>query len=587
MTIDGPVDTPVEEVKNKIKQVRGKAEEWASLPVAEKISILKQCMRLFEAHQTELTQAACIARGYDQEDQEQGHLVADADILSGTTSGSWLRSGLELLKSLQRGAPPKHGGVRERPDGTKRVTVSSSLRERLVQDFGRMEVVVDGDVKQYNPLEKPASVTGVLGAGNTEILNDIIDPLIRQNSVVVYKSNPVLDVSNTIKEKFLAPLIERGFLAIVYGAAEQGKCILDSPEVDKIIITGSHHTFDRIVWGSRDKTDLEQKPVLSKPISAELGSVNPYIIIPGAPWSRSDIDWQAQALVAYKLVNNAHVCAAPQVVVTCRNWPQRRPFLDALKRELAEAPPNHCFYPGIERQYQQHLNKMGAEAILPRVDEKTQDSASLMKSSIQAAEEGRIHDPKCLAPVFQEDLPLPKDNAEAPFALQEEAFCPVLYEVALDCEPNFASFSAAAEKFCHEKCWGSLTCTVIVDNPTRRKNREALDLFVDHLQFGVIGINLPASLANCFPCLTWGAFPGHTSRDIQSGIGQLGNMYCFENVQKSILANSFKNLYAFKSYKTLKQKQFGLKKSRRSVKTFTNPTLWRMTKLGVVLYTGL
>merc|ERR1719382_1516611 len=136
------------------------------------------------------------------------------------------------------------------------------------------ELVVRGKPQQRSPLDAKPSVTGVLGAGNTEIPNDILTPMVKSNSVVVYKVNPVLALSSAVKERIFAPLIQRGYLAFVYGGAPQGKAVTECCEVESLVLTGSHVTYDRIVWNDRDKANPEVTPALTKPVHAELGSVN-------------------------------------------------------------------------------------------------------------------------------------------------------------------------------------------------------------------------------------------------------------------------------------------------------------------------
>ena len=84
---------------------------------------------------------------------------------------------------------------------------------------------------------------------------------------------------------------------------------------------------------------------MSKPPSTELGNISPVIIVPGY-WSTRQFGYQA-AHVATMLVNNAGFnCVAPRVVVTHRDWLQRREFLEALKKMLASLPTRRAYYPG-------------------------------------------------------------------------------------------------------------------------------------------------------------------------------------------------------------------------------------------------
>jgi len=405
-------------------------------------------------------------------------------------------------------------------------------------------------------------VTGVLGAGNTEIPNDMIDPLCKLNSVVVYKANPVMALGAAVKEKIFAPLIEKGYLAILHGAASQGKQIVESNKIDRLVMTGSCHTFDRIVWAGRDKADPLATPSVSKPIVAELGSVNPYIIVPGdAPWSEKDIQNQADALAAYKLQNGGHICAAPQVLVTCKQWPQREAFVAAVRAKLTAAPVTRSFYPGARKMYQQHVERMGEGAACTNQAPQTLDGD------------------ENLAPVFQSEA------TQESKGLSEEAFSPILYEVALDSEATLEAFLPEAVDFCHNKTWGSLTCTVIVDDATKARGREAFERALDSMKFGAIGVNLPPSSANAFPLLTWGAFPRHDARDVQSGIGQMGNFCCYNNVEKVILNARFTNLHQF--HLAVGSRSQAKKRGRRLADVFAHKSYWRIIKFASADFVGI
>ena len=44
--------------------------------------------------------------------------------------------------------------------------------------------------KQFNPLTRPACCVSFLGAGNTDIPNGIVSPMLTDHSVMVYKAKP-------------------------------------------------------------------------------------------------------------------------------------------------------------------------------------------------------------------------------------------------------------------------------------------------------------------------------------------------------------------------------------------------------------
>merc|ERR1711920_1183950 len=125
--------------------------------------------------------------------------------------------------------------ITPRPDGSTRVKMfPKGCLDKLLAGGSTYSVVLRGQAKQFDPLKKPPCVTGVLGAGNTDIPNDIVDPMCKENSVVVYKSNPVMACGAEIKRRIFQPLIAKGYLAMFHGGIEAGKIIVESPTTDKL-----------------------------------------------------------------------------------------------------------------------------------------------------------------------------------------------------------------------------------------------------------------------------------------------------------------------------------------------------------------
>jgi aldehyde dehydrogenase (NAD(P)+) len=62
---------------------------------------------------------------------------------------------------------------------------------------------------------------------------------------------------------------------------------------------------------------------------------------------------------------------------------------------------------------------------------------------------------------------------------------------------------------------------------------------VADLRYGSIGINVWNALAFLMAQASWGAYPGHTFDDIQSGIGCVHNSFMFDRPQKTVVRGSF------------------------------------------------
>src|SRR5690606_22116448 len=96
----------------------------------------------------------------------------------------------------------------------------------------------------------------------------------------------------------------------------------------------------------------ENRPLLKKPITAELGGVSPIIVVPG-DWTDADITFQAEHVATMRLQNGGHNCIAVQVVILSSDWPQAEQFRAALRRAYAGAPERPVWYPGSPERMRQ------------------------------------------------------------------------------------------------------------------------------------------------------------------------------------------------------------------------------------------
>src|SRR5262249_18618324 len=118
------------------------------------------------------------------------------------------------------------------------------------------------------------------------------------------------------------------------------------------------------------------------------------------------------------------------------------------------------------------------------------------------------------------------------YALSNEAFCGVLAEVELDAT-TVEEFLPVATAFANDKCWGTLSCMLLIDPATERRCGAALDRAIEGLRYGGIGINVWAGIIYGLVSSIWGAFPGHLATDIQSGAGVVHNTFMLDHPQKS------------------------------------------------------
>ncbi|HEY4222971.1 MAG TPA: aldehyde dehydrogenase family protein, partial [Myxococcota bacterium] len=365
----------------------------------------------------------------------------------------------------------------------------------------------------YREKQSVGRVALVLGAGNVTSIApmDVLYKLFVDNEVCILKMNPVNEVGGPYLARIFAALIDSGYLAIVYGGAEIGKHLTDHASVDTIHITGSDRTHDAIIWGPEaDKQKATGKPRLDKPITSELGCVTPVIIVPG-PWSESDLDFQARHVAGMVAQNGSFNCNAAKVIITSKSWDLSSKLLQKIDAALAKTPARKAYYPGAQQRYQAFVDKYPHAKVLGDKREQVVPWTVLPE--------------------------VPAHKGE--YALTNEAFCGVLAETSLEAS-DAGAFMDKATAFANDEVWGTLSCMVLVHPDTQKQYAAAFDKMVASLKYGGIAINGWAGAIYGLGQTTWGAFPGHTLEDIQSGRGVVHNTMLFDHPQKSVLYLPFR-----------------------------------------------
>ena len=60
------------------------------------------------------------------------------------------------------------------------------------------------------------------------------------------------------------------------------------------------------------------------------------------------------------------------------------------------------------------------------------------------------------------------------------------------------------------------------------------------LRYGSVAVNLWAASAYALNVCSWGAYPGHTDSDIQSGRGTVANTFMLRDPEKSVMRAPFR-----------------------------------------------
>lgn len=495
-------------------------QTWGRLGLADRRALLERMHALTTTHAQEWVTAAASVKGLDPSSNLLGE-----EWLSGPYS---LLGGLgtlaHTLSALEAGGSPLAGAkFGTAPGGRTTVSVLplNNFEKLLLNGFSaevwlrpgidRATAQRTAGLAQLDPT-RTAGVGVVLGAGNITSIAplDALYELIAFNRVVALKLNPIMDPLLPVFEKILAPLVDIGALRLLTGGSDVGTYLVNHDRVDHVHMTGSAITHDAIVFGPGPDGAARKaanRPILTKEISSELGGVSPTIVLPGE-WSRADIEFQAEHVATQRLHNSGYNCVASQVVVLSSEWKQRDEFIAALRAALDRAPARAPYYPGSDRRVSD------ATATYPSAERLGDGGGRVLITDL---------DPGEYAPL-----------------LQTEYFAPVMGVIELPY--SGAAFAAKAVQTANEEFTGTLGINIIGTPSTIKELGEKFDSMLADLRYGTIAVNAWTALGFLTASATWGAFPGHTVDDVQSGIGIVHNALLIDGAERTVVRGPFRPL---------------------------------------------
>lgn len=499
-------------------------QQWVDVPITAKLDYLRAALagtvRVAEAQ----VAAACTAKGIDPNSPQGAEEWLGGPVAQARVLRLLART---LAHIARRGEPPlPPHRLRRRASGAVAAQVFPvDFWDRYLYRGFHAEVwmptgvgpeeVRAGMGALYRKAAPPGRVALVLGAGNVAAIGplDAVHKLFAEGQVVMLKWHQVNAYLGPFWEEAFADLIRDGYVRTAYGGAETGQYLVAHPLVEEIHITGSHHTHDAIVYGTGDegaRRKAEDRPLLHKRITSELGNVSPVIVLPGQ-WSEAELSFQAEN-IATQLANNAGFnCNAARVLITPRGWQQRKALLDRIAAVLRRLPTRPAYYPGAEARWQ-----------------------AMVKANPQAIQLGERRQgllPWTLIPDVS-----PEDDSNPCFTT--EAFCALTAETSLEAADE-VSFLRRAVEFANQRLWGTLNACLLIHPRTRRQLGGELERAMEELRYGTVAINHWPALGFALGVTTWGAYPGHTRQDIGSGLGVVHNTLLFEHPEKSVIDGPF------------------------------------------------
>ncbi|MGV8897312.1 MAG: aldehyde dehydrogenase family protein [Rhodoglobus sp.] len=494
------------------------AERWAATALAERAGLLTAVHAAMTETAQEWAETAAAIKGLDPSSQLVGEEWIAGPYASLAGAGTLAHSLAALAAGESPLAKAQFGSA---PGG--RITIPVLPRNGhewlLLHGFSAEVWMAPGrtahQIRASAGLgELTPTISGgvglVLGAGNITSIPplDVLYEIVANNRSVLLKLNPVMADMKPVFDRALAPLIDCGVLRIVQGAGDVGAYLTRHDGIAHVHITGSAATHDAIVWGTGEDAVARKAigvPLLSKPITSELGGVSPIIIVP-SEWTKRDLRYQAEHVVTQRLHNGGYNCIAGQVVVVSSSWPQKKAFLAELRRALAGAPQRPAWYPGSNGR----LN--AASAAYPDGERMGKDGCRLLIDV--------------------------KADDDASNVITTEYFSPVLGVVEVP--GTGQAFLDAAVALANDEFVGTLGANLIVEPKIIRQLGSGFLDAIARLRYGTVAINAWTGLGFLTATASWGAFPGATIEDVQSGIGTVHNALLIDRPERTVVRGPFR-----------------------------------------------
>jgi aldehyde dehydrogenase (NAD(P)+) len=526
----------------KLQKLRDHAREFARLGIDRKIGLLRDIQRRTNDVAEVWVRAACRAKGLAMESP-----VAGEEWLAGPALT--LRNIRFLIRALTEikahGVPViEDSRVRDLSHGAVAIKVApydsfdSALYGGITGETWLERGIDRGAVSShqasfYKKKDPSGGVSLVLGAGNVASIPpmDVLYKMFVDGNVCILKMNPVNEYLGPFFERAFKPLIDAGYLEVVYGGGEVGAYLSQHALVDDIHITGSDKTHDLIVWGppgpERDDRKRRNDPLLKKPITSELGNVSPVMIVPG-PYTDAELHSMAENVAGMVCNNGSFNCNAAKMLVVPKGWDKRDAFIGKLRDVLGRVPPRKAYYPGAFQRY---------EAL-------TTGHANVQK--IGAASDQAL--PWTLV------LGLDANDANEK-NFYTEPFCSIISEVPIG-GTDPLEFIAEATKFANDRVWGTLSAMLFVHPSVENDagGKAAVEGAIRDLRYGTVAVNVWPALAYALCSTPWGGHPSATLSDIQSGLGWVHNTVMLEGIEKCVIRSKLvpmpKHVY-FPGHKTM------------------------------------
>jgi 2,5-dioxopentanoate dehydrogenase len=272
-----------------------------------------------------------------------------------------------------------------RLEGERARTVGQlKLFASLVREGRWLTATLDSALPDRKPLPRsdlrlqkvPVGPVAVFGASNFPLAFSVAGgdtaSALAAGCPVVVKAHPAhLGTSELVGRAIQKAVVDSGLpegvFSLVIGAGnETGEALVKHPAIKSVGFTGSRR-------GGLALVDIASKRREPIPVFAEMSSINPFFVLPGALAKRAEA--LANGFVESVTLGVGQFCTNPGLVLVLEG-PNTRLFIDAAAQALAKKGAQTMLTAGISTAYQNDIAQRGEQAGVQTIAQGAQTEAA-------------------------------------------------------------------------------------------------------------------------------------------------------------------------------------------------------------------